>query len=426
MGKFKDYLKKNDEKIFPILEKILSFRFTLKFLLLPFIITVILNYFEIIPKDIVFYIYWGLLAVLGFYFFIFLIYFTLIAIMPKHLFNQDVSEGDVVLLIISIIVLISVMKVFAPNTITTQFIDYFIDGASGIGTFLVAIIAVLGLKQGKNQLIELEKQRKAQYKPELLAKDRLNIYFHNFEKVIEKYPAFNNSFVKDHLGVWSTSYKEPEYYEKMISEFLSKVKKNNNVADPFELEKVEMHIENNVYIEVYNIGKGFAKNIEYTWEIEHSKLFENFYKKYENDPLIYKMENEFVHSYYFGGTPSISLASNNKIRIDTYNLVTPYESSKEVLKIPLPWNLLKIMGLCSKKGGFPSLTTFPLKLHLNYQDIDGNPYLKTYEMRAYRIEPGRYSHYPKLLFTDNNDFMAYEFRIYEIKEETKETTETAK
>ncbi|MBA2851499.1 hypothetical protein HNP86_001652 [Methanococcus maripaludis] len=258
-------------------------------------------------------------------------------------------------------------------------------------------------------------QRKLQYKPELLAKDRLNLYFHNFNKVIEKYPAINNGFVKDHLGVWSKSYKEPAYYENMISEFLLNVKKNNNVADPFELEKVEINIEDEVYVEVYNIGKGFAKNIEYTWEIEHSKLFENFYKKYENDPLIYKIENGFVHSYYFGGTPDISLASNNKIRIDTYNLVTPYESSKEVLKIPLPWNLLKIIGLCSKKGGFSDLTNFPLKLHLNYQDIEGNPYLKTYEMRAYRIEPGRYSHYPKLLFTDNNDFMAYEFRIYESK-----------
>jgi len=264
---------------------------------------------------------------------------------------------------------------------------------------------------------ESMEQRKSAHTPEILVKEStLSIYFHNFNKFIDKYPDLKNSPLNDYLGIWTRSFKKPDHYDEIILRYTDESERNNLLQDGLELEDKSITIDNDICLEVYNVGKGFAKNIDYSWEFDDTHLFNKIYEKHPKNLEFRKEEYEGGTIYYLGHHPPVIFPSNGRIDKGTHNLLTPYESSEEILKIPLPEKLLKMIGIWTKKGIRFVLINYPLKLTIRYQDINNEKYVKKYEINAFINSSAKYSNNKNSFYSvlKNADFSYYDFKIHDI------------
>ncbi|MBA2858664.1 hypothetical protein HNP93_001365 [Methanococcus maripaludis] len=296
------------------------------------------NYFGPILELTVVYIL--LLAILLCYAVIFLIYATLIALFPKYLNKKDLTAADVVLLITFMIGMISILMLVDPNGLISKFFGKFILVASGMGTFLVAIITIFTVKQNKNQIDEMKEQRKSQYKPKLVPTDNyFDIYYENEQPKWKKHPKMTD------------------------------VLSNNSIK--YELKPIP-------YFEIYNIGKGYAKNVSVTLNIDYPRIIDHL-RKYN------KLEFEYSVDFGLGGHASVYFEPKHEnilFNLDIVNLtsieILPPSSEKPMV-VYLPDQLIKLyVTLALKEERLEMSEPWPYEVILEYRDIDDNPIKESY------------------------------------------------
>jgi len=105
---------------------------------------------------------------------------------------------------------------------------------------------------------------------------------------------------------------------------------------------------------------------------------------------------EKATQYFFGTQTAIIFNSSALKKYEwlndrgNHNLVLPHRSPEDFLVIPLPTDVLKIIGYFSKTRGI-SLMIGSLVLNIEYWGIDETKHIKTYEISNLHSIPLNYS-----------------------------------
>lgn len=210
---------------------------------------------------------------------------------------------------------------------------------SSIGTFISSIVVLF-------TLIEINKQRKAVYRPDLVfSNSRYFLYW---------------DMVKSDLfpGLWYPQERPPgvtKYDEKLIA------------------------------VNGFNIGLGAAKSIEIEWEFNIDYFIKQISEKDKagNFKIEWELQNQAVLAVEtFGKKFSINTKVDNHQQID---FVLPSHIDKNSLQIRLPFSYLILtsiiyyLELKSEDCDIPFLP--PLRMTVNYTDIGNNRHRKRYELK---------------------------------------------
>ncbi|MBB6497324.1 hypothetical protein [Methanococcus maripaludis] len=281
MGKFDNYLEKNHEKIFSILEIIISFKFGFVTILVPMILMLIMitSFIYFFRIDTLLIVAVGISEALkfsvAFYIVSFIVYILFLTKFPTYKDNpfNNFNIADILIAIFLFAILVSFMMSnytlmgpeFYKNVIkiiySSEFYDNILKLISGLGTFIVAAVAVVSAGQGKEQIKEMKEQRKLQHDPELIAENEFKIYFHNcnefLHEIIGKDDEYDIKRFEDSIYSWSNSSEKPENYQKMI---LNEINDPNDEITQFQkLINLETHFEDDFGVKIYNVGNGVAK-----------------------------------------------------------------------------------------------------------------------------------------------------------------------
>ncbi|MBA2858634.1 hypothetical protein HNP93_001335 [Methanococcus maripaludis] len=400
MGKFNEYLEKNHEKIFSILEIIISFKFGLIAIILPLILVLIslvsFIYFFRIDALIIFAA--RLSEVLpysvGIYVGAFIIYLLLLAKFPNYKDDPfkkiGIAEfmGAIFLFAILASLLMSDYKPFSA-----VFYESFIKIISGLGTFIVAIVTVVTAQQSKKQLEEMKEQRKLQHDPELIAENEFKIYFHNCNESLKDFPELKKYGFEKEMGIWSKSSEKQYDYSKMVSNAIYNSDSEHGIKT--KLKNLSPYSEKDVGLKIYNVGNGVAKQISYNWEFNFDMFFEISKHDSKKDPSIFK-EAMGPNMTYHAGKQSVTIYNDeskdikNAIGGGSYNLLLPHKSSEDPLVVPLPKSILKILGYFCKNQEHAFMNV-PLYLHIKYRGIDNTLHVKKYKVWNYGSNVFKYS-----------------------------------
>ncbi|MBB6497774.1 hypothetical protein [Methanococcus maripaludis] len=351
--------------------------------------------------------------------------------MEKNWFNW--SKNSLLLTILfSLAVTVFLAYLATIFDSSSTFFQNLFSSLMGIGAFVAAVFAALvigemivqrtkmgeQLEEMKNQTLEMQNQRILQYSPELIAENDFKIYYHNCNEFLKEIPELKDNDLRKELGVWSKSYEKPKTYHNLILKDISEI--SDEGARFFKLSQLISHVENDVGIKIYNVGNGVAKQITYKWECEFDELFE-FLLKDSNKKVLFPKKTIETIAYYSYGNNITSVYKNSFLKKGNYNLLLPHRSPTDFLVIPLPRDVLGLLGYFCKAEGLASINV-PMYLTIDYLGIDNVLHVKKYMLECVQAHINEYVDKP---IGDPNkydpDYFAYYFEITEVKD-TKETS----
>lgn len=209
-------------------------------------------------------------------------------------------------------------------------------------------------------LFELKNQREAIYKPDLVLRSTGRFYIYNERN--GRFGFLPSLWVDENVA-------KSKIFSK--NESLEEYEKLKMPDDDTFQELSKDPNRNKIGIPIFNIGKGVAKNIEFTWEFDqeyHKELMEknkqmNIWKKYE-------FTSNFIPS------PDIYPSSTKKI-----DYITPTEtgSPKEITeKVYIPY----LYQICFNQDitlelNIHSITHLPI-LNISYEDLANQRHYKKF------------------------------------------------
>jgi hypothetical protein len=232
-------------------------------------------------------------------------------------------------------------------------IEQLISAVGQIATWVTVILVFF-------TLIEMEKQRKASQKPEL---------------IIPNISLFGYSESRDDIFI--------------VSSWSDKKLKDDEVI-----------LEKRPYITIYNIGAGAAKEISIKWrfDIEETMKLVQDYCYRNSIPIIVSKQSDFLHIETKGRGTHINIKASLE---DEHAYLMPASVTSQGLTSALPWAFLELTSILifinidqtqrnsGNKVVFPveesSFEIPSMQCELSYVDIGGGRYTKKLEVPFHTV-----------------------------------------
>ncbi|MBA2850966.1 hypothetical protein HNP86_001097 [Methanococcus maripaludis] len=266
----------------------------------------------------------------------------IIDLIKKHYIAVIIGTLAIVLFLVVLLLAITISHFFW-NSDAVQIASKYMDVLFNIFSLIFGLAALVTAIVVREQVNEMKIQRMESYKPKLLLSDThvpiIREAGRRYYKIEEPMPQYGNF----------TNYTP------------------NSEMDLLDILKaITYHGE--LYIKLYNIGEGFARNVLYEWKSNYSKISEDLnyffgvnFTKYEND----------VFSMNTGDTPiNIQIMKQNPNRIVQ---IIPAKYLQPTERCHIENNVFNIIDNIIFKDISPEKQRFELKnyLKVSYSDKNG-------------------------------------------------------
>ncbi|MBA2846173.1 hypothetical protein HNP88_000357 [Methanococcus maripaludis] len=255
----------------------------------------------------------------------------------------------IVLFLVVLLLAITISHFFWSSDVVQIFSKYF-DVLFNIFSLIFGLAALVTAIVVREQVTEMKIQRMESYKPKLLLSDT------------------HVPIIKEN-GKYMYKIKEPlNLYEYIMPQ------NTNSEVSLSDLTNALIS-SGQLYIKLFNIGEGFARNVVYEWKSNYSKISEELNSLFETKVTNY--END-VFSINAGDTPiNIQIRKQNPNRIVQ---VIPAKYLQPTEKCYIEQNIYDIVNNIINKGLIPPKHILGLKsyLKLSYTDKNGEHNIKEF------------------------------------------------
>lgn len=154
------------------------------------------------------------------------------------------------------------------------------------------------------------------------------------------------------------------YMPQIVAESNEKIEMSWDSKSDFIFLKEDTNMYNQIYLNIYNVGVGVARNLEFAWDKDNVSVLANYINKNSVDFSISLINEMMVIK-----TTGIEVGGVGLERISKLNFLAPNVDEPYKVNLPIQYiQLYKIM-LIEQINNYP-----PIQLKVSYTDIQGKEY----------------------------------------------------
>ncbi|SHK07384.1 hypothetical protein SAMN02745136_01599 [Anaerocolumna jejuensis DSM 15929] len=154
------------------------------------------------------------------------------------------------------------------------------------------------------------------------------------------------------------------YMPQIVAESNEKIEMSWDSKSDFIFLKEDTNMYNQIYLNIYNVGVGVARNLEFAWDKDNVSVLANYINKNSVDFSISLINEMMVIK-----TTGIEVGGLGLERISKLNFLAPNVDEPYKVNLPIQYiQLYKIM-LIEQINNYP-----PIQLKVSYTDIQGKEY----------------------------------------------------